>query len=94
MEALISALDIQILYRPEQDQATIWATLTDTTPATITTLLSDPRVTATQTSPRQPAETGTPAPNAELAQGPITTRTAHDHEARRWGAGRRATQPR
>jgi hypothetical protein len=26
------ALDIQILYRPGQDQATIWAILTDTTP--------------------------------------------------------------
>lgn len=26
----------------EQDQATIWATLTDTTPATITALLTDP----------------------------------------------------
>jgi len=27
IEALVNALDIQILYRPEQDQATIWATL-------------------------------------------------------------------
>ena len=33
VEALIDALDIQILYRPEQHQATIWATLTDTTPS-------------------------------------------------------------
>jgi hypothetical protein len=29
---LLDALDIQVLYRPEQHQATIWATLTDTTP--------------------------------------------------------------
>ena len=74
IEALIGALDIQILYRPEQDQATIWATVTDTTPATITALLGDPRVTASQTSPRQPAETGTPVPNAELAQGPMRSK--------------------
>jgi hypothetical protein len=32
IEALINALDTQVLYRPEQDQATIWATLTNTTP--------------------------------------------------------------
>jgi hypothetical protein len=32
---VISALDIQVLYQPEQDQATIWATLTDTTPAIV-----------------------------------------------------------
>jgi site-specific DNA recombinase len=71
VEALISALDIQILYRPEQDQATIWATLTDTTPATITALLDDLRVTAGHSTPQLPAPASTPAPNAELAQGPI-----------------------
>jgi site-specific DNA recombinase len=70
LEALINALDIQILYRPEQDQATIWATLTDTTPATITALLNDPRVSASQNSPQAP-EPGTPSPMSELAQGPI-----------------------
>jgi hypothetical protein len=62
VEALLNALDIQVLYRPEQHQATIWATLTDTTPATITALLGDPRVTATQTSPQQPGQPSTPSP--------------------------------
>ena len=80
LEALINALDIQILYRPEQHQATIWATLTDTTPATITALLHDPRVTATQPSPSQADQPTTPGPTSELAQGPITTWTARDHE--------------
>ena len=70
VEALINALDIQILYRPEQSQATICATLTDTTPTTIITLLNDPRVSASQNSP-QPPEPDAPAANAELAQGPI-----------------------
>jgi hypothetical protein len=54
IEALIGALDIQILYRPEQQQTTVWATLTDTTPATITALLSDPRVTAGQVASSRP----------------------------------------
>ena len=80
VEALLNALDIQVLYRPEQHQATSWATLTDTTPATITALLSDPRVTATQTSPQQPGPPSTPTPNSELAQGPIAAKTARDHE--------------
>ena len=82
-EALINALDIPILYRPEQGQATIWATLTDTTPATITALLSDPRVAASQTSPQPSARPGIPVPNAELAQGPIAPETGHDHGSSR-----------
>ena len=71
VEALINALDIQILYRPEQGQATIWATLTDTTPATITAILADPRVSASQPSPRPAAQPSTPGPMSELAQGPM-----------------------
>jgi hypothetical protein len=71
VEALIGALDIQVLYRPEQHQATVWATLTDTTPATITALLNDPRIAASQASPQPPTPPGTPAPNSELAQGPM-----------------------
>jgi hypothetical protein len=80
IEALIDALDIQILYRPEQQQTTIWATLTDTTPATITALLSDPRVTAGQSASQPPVPASMPAPNAELAQGPIAPVSGHDHE--------------
>jgi site-specific DNA recombinase len=47
IEDLLTALDLQVLYRPEQDQATIWATLTDTTPQTINALLNDPRTSTT-----------------------------------------------
>ncbi len=61
-QAPISALDIQILYRPEQQQTTIWATLTDTTPATITALLSDPRVTAGQSASQPPVPASMPVP--------------------------------
>jgi hypothetical protein len=65
IENLLAALDLQVLYRPEQDQATIWATLTDTTPQTITALLADPRTSTTQPAPQQP-----PAPIAYLPQDP------------------------
>ena len=76
IEALLNALDIQVLYRPEQEQATIWATLTDTTPATITALLNDPRVTASQPGPQPPAQPSTSAPVSESAQGPIWPKLA------------------
>jgi hypothetical protein len=76
IEALLNALDIQILYRPEQHQATICATLTDTTPATITALLNDPRVTASQLGPQPSAQAGPTIPNSELAQGPIQPKLA------------------
>ena len=35
--------DIQALYRSDQHQVTIWATLTSDTPRTTTALLDDPR---------------------------------------------------
>jgi site-specific DNA recombinase len=60
IEDLLTALDLQVLYRPEQGQATIWATLTDTTPQTINALLNDPR-TSTTTPALRPA-----APLADL----------------------------
>ena len=40
---LYDAFDIQALYRQPMKQATIWATITDTTPGTIAALLTDPR---------------------------------------------------
>ncbi len=42
-EALYAALDVQILYRPDQNQMTIWVTITDATPQAIQDLLDDPR---------------------------------------------------
>jgi hypothetical protein len=75
VEALINALDIQILYRPEQHQATVWATLTDTTPATINALLADPRVTGRQTNTHH---VGTPAPYSDLARGPMIHQNFHE----------------
>ena len=54
-EALYTALDIQILYRPDQNQMTIWVTITDATPQAIQQLLDDPR---TDSDTGRPAETG------------------------------------
>jgi hypothetical protein len=54
-EALLTAFDIQCLYRKDKNQVTIWATLTDTTPQTITAILTDPR-----TQPSTPPPPATP----------------------------------
>ncbi|MFZ0755813.1 MAG: hypothetical protein WAN00_18760, partial [Trebonia sp.] len=56
---LYTALDVQILYRPDQNQMTIWVTITDATPQAIQDLLDDPRA---DTDTSRPAETG-PAPS-------------------------------
>jgi len=40
---LYAAFDAQALYRQPMRQATIWATITDTTPGTVAALLNDPR---------------------------------------------------
>ena len=56
-EALDTALDVQILYRPDQNQMTIWVTITDATPQAIQDLLDDPR---TDADSGHPAETAQP----------------------------------
>ena len=53
-EALYTALDVQVLYRPDQNQMTIWVTITDATPQAIQQLLDDPR---TDSDTGHPAET-------------------------------------
>jgi hypothetical protein len=45
---------VQILYRPDQNQMTIWVTITDATPQAIQELLDDPR---TDSDTGHPAET-------------------------------------
>lgn len=42
-ETLYDALDIQVLYREDNQQMTIWVTITDSTPDTLQALLDDPR---------------------------------------------------
>lgn len=71
IEALLTALDIQVLYRPEQQQATIWATFTDTTPATITALLQDPASPRATPPPSHLPSPPPPAPISESAQRPM-----------------------
>jgi site-specific DNA recombinase len=73
-EALLTAFDIQALYRHDQDQITIWASLTPDTPRTITALLSDPR-TDSDTDPATPARDTF----SHSAPAPIATVTVHDH---------------
>ena len=54
-EAIYAAFDIHALYRHDQHQVTIEATITPATPDTIAALTDDPRTTATPTrAPRQP----------------------------------------
>ncbi len=76
-EAIYEAFDIQVLYRDQTRQATIWATITDATPQAIASLIDDPR-TDHDTHP------GTPAPAApatgmcaELVPAPIGGATTH-----------------
>jgi hypothetical protein len=67
-QAIYAAFDIHCLYRHDQDQATIWATITNSTPGIIQALLDDPR-TSTAAS--------TPPPDlfADLMTAAITTKT-------------------
>ena len=55
IEDLLTALDLQVLYRPEQGQATIWATLTDTTPRPSTPCSTTPE--PAPTTPQPPLRT-------------------------------------
>jgi site-specific DNA recombinase len=57
-EKLLAALDVQCLYRKNQNQVTIWVTITDNTPATINALLDDPRTGSHHPDPPSPAHSG------------------------------------
>jgi hypothetical protein len=62
---LYTALGIECLYRANKQQATIWATITDTTPGILTALIA---------SPRTDSDTGpAPDPFANLANASRTT---------------------
>jgi hypothetical protein len=65
-EKLYAAFDIHCLFRQEANQATVWATITDTTPAIINALLTDPRT-----------DTAAPVPYADLQAAAITAENAH-----------------
>jgi hypothetical protein len=91
-EALYAALDIHATYRADQNQATIRATITDTTPGIIAALLADPR-TGADTSGKGPAshdetnpadpQAGADSPNItadpfdKSNTGPMTTQTTN-----------------
>ena len=55
--ALYDAFDIQAFYRQDKQQATVWVTITESTPAIIAALLSDPR-TDNDTAATPPATFG------------------------------------
>jgi site-specific DNA recombinase len=74
-EAVYAAFDINTLYRPDQHQVTIWATITPATPATITALIDDPR-TDHDTHPGTPTDLAT-----------STDAWAQLIPPRRWGRG-------
>jgi hypothetical protein len=70
--ALYQAFDIQLLYRKDMHQVTIWATITESTPhavaAIITDASHDPANTA---SPSQPAPAPASIPMSALTQRPM-----------------------
>jgi DNA invertase Pin-like site-specific DNA recombinase len=69
-QALYAAFDISCLYRQDKQQVTIRATITDTTPATITALLNDPRTDPAATSPDTAKTFGNPPLAAMAAETP------------------------
>ncbi len=77
-EALYAAFDIQCLYRQDQGQLTIWATITAATPGIIAALTADPRTDSDITT-----ATDTPAPNlyADLQDAAIGDIPAHDDQS-------------
>ncbi len=82
LERLYDAFDIQILYRDDKQQATIWATITDATPQTIHNLTTDPR-TDHDTHPTTPTQNF-----SHLAPAPITPAVGHRWRCRRCPLGK------
>jgi site-specific DNA recombinase len=91
---LLAAFDIQVLWNAPLKQATFFATITDTTPGTITELLTraagdDPTATATATpypgTGTTPTSAGTPATSSDtfsgLSRHPIVRKSRHESGA-------------
>lgn len=76
MAALYQAFDIQLLYRHDQQQVTIWATITDATPQAIRDLLTDPRTDHDTTSPQTPAPATSTEEFSHSAPAPLRGRLA------------------
>jgi DNA invertase Pin-like site-specific DNA recombinase len=68
--ALLAAFDINALYNKDDDQVTVWATITSDTPRTVAALLNDPR---TDDDTGQPAT----APISQLGQNTPATSMVH-----------------
>lgn len=84
LAALLEAFDIQALYNKDMHQATIWVTITDTTPQAIADLLTDPRTDHdTGTGPAAGPPPGGPPASQDrfsyLGNDPIRRPSAHDH---------------
>ena len=65
-QAIYAAFDIHCLYCHDQDQVTVWATITSTTPGIIRALINDPR-TGTEASAALPADLFADLTNAAIA---------------------------
>jgi hypothetical protein len=75
-EQLFAAFDLQILYSKEDDQASLYAAITDSTPHTTAAILDDTGTPGTTASP------GTAAPGtlvSDSARTPIAPPIDHDH---------------
>jgi len=84
IEGRLTALDLQVLYRPEQAQATIWATLTDTSPNHHPPVQLPPHQHHTTPTPQRPA-----GPVADLPQALPARRFGSG-----WGPGSRSGRTR
>ncbi len=73
---LYRAFQVQILYNPDADQVTCYATITPATPRTLTAILDDSEPPEPATTP--PASTGT---SAEMARSEHAPRTPHRDNA-------------
>jgi hypothetical protein len=74
--ALYQAFDIQLLYRKDMHQVTIWATITDSTPHAVAAIINDAShdpTPATSPAPTQPTPAPEPAspPMSALTQRPM-----------------------
>lgn len=71
---LYDAFGIQVLYRHHLNQVTIYATITDTTPATLTAIISDNDTPGHATTTPTATTPSTPAGLSDLSPSPIRLR--------------------
>ena len=88
--ALYQAFDMQLLYRKDMHQVTIWATITGSTPHAVTAIINDAShdpTPATSPTPAQPAPAPAPPPPASSPMSALTQCPMEPHILRDHGRG-------